>query len=50
MFHENKELLPPGDSSDLSLGNYDPTEGIMLFLVGVYISNQLGWLDVANED
>ena len=47
MFHENIELLPPGDSSDLSLVNYDPTEGITFVLVWIYIRNQLGWVEVA---
>ena len=28
MFHENKNLPPPGDYYDLYPGNYDPTEGI----------------------
>ena len=43
IFHENTELLPPGDSSDLSPGNNDPTNGITLVLVGVPFGNQLGW-------
>ena len=44
MFHQNKELLPPGDYSDLSLGNKDPTKGINLSLLG-YLSeiNLDGW-------
>ena len=35
-FDKNTELPPTGDSSGLSLGNYDPTEGNTLVLVGVY--------------
>ena len=34
-FHENAELVPPGDSYDIHIGNYDPTEGITIFLVGI---------------
>ena len=50
MFHENLELLPPGDSSGLSLGNYEPTEGIALVHVEGSIINQLFWVEVSNED
>ena len=50
MIHENIELLPPSDSSDLSLGNYDPSGGIIIVLVGKYFKNQLGCMEVANED
>ena len=50
MIHENIELLPPSDSSDLSLGNYDPSGGITIVLVGKYFKNQLGRMEVANED
>ena len=50
IFHEKTELVHPGESSDLSLDNYDSTEGIMLFLVGIYIRNKLGWVGVANGD
>ena len=47
-FHETIELIPPGDSSDLSPGNYDPIEGITIVLIGVSISNKIGWVEVEN--
>ena len=50
MFHENKDLLPTGDSYDISPGNYDPTEGIGILLIGTYISNKTRWTEVNNED
>ena len=50
MFYENTALLPPVDSSDLSPGNYEPTEGITVVIVGISISTQPGWVEVANED
>ena len=50
MFHENIELLPSGDSYDLSPVNNGPTEGIMLVLVGMPVSNKLGWAEVVRED
>ena len=42
MPHENTELLPSGDSYDLSPDNNDPTEGITLVSFGIHIRNQLG--------
>ena len=49
MFHENTELFPSGDSYDISLGDNDPTERITLVLVGIPISNQHLWVEVAKE-
>ena len=49
MFHKNTYLLPPGEYSYLSYGNYDPTEGITLLIVGKYCRNKLVWVEVANE-
>ena len=49
MFHENIELLPSGDSSELSMGNHNITEGIATFLVGISINNQLVWVKVVNK-
>ena len=40
MVHESIELLPSGECYDLSTGNNDPTENIMLVLVGIPIRNQ----------
>ena len=41
-FHENIYLLPSGDSYDLSMGNIEPSERIMLVLVGIPVKNQFG--------
>ena len=49
VFHENTELLPPGDSYELSPGKYYPTDGTIFFIVGVSIINQLVWVELANE-
>ena len=44
MFHENTELIPPGDSSDLYPGNNESTYGIMRVLVGIPLKIDLaGW-------
>ena len=37
MFHENTELVPSGESNDLSPGNNDPTNLITLVLVGITV-------------
>ena len=50
MFHENAELFPSGDSYDISLGNNETTERIMLVLVGIPIINQLGWVKVDKRE
>ena len=50
MFHQNKELLPPGDYSDLSTGNNEPNESITLVYVGIPFRNQLGWDEVVKEN
>ena len=50
MFHENTELLPSSDCYDLSPGNIDPTEHIMLVFVGITIRNQPDLVEVAKED
>ena len=39
MLHENKELIPYGDSYDLYLGNNYPTGGIILDLVVIPVRN-----------
>ena len=49
MFNKNIDLLPPGDSSNLSLVSYDLAEGITLVLVGISYRYQLGWAEVVNE-
>ena len=49
-FYENIELLPSGGFYDLSPGNNDPVENIMLALVGIPIRNQHGLVEVAKED
>ena len=43
VFHENIELLPPGNSSNLSLGNCEPTEGITSVLRYQSAINLAGW-------
>ena len=48
MIHENTELLPSGDCYDLSPGNNDPTEHIMLVIFGIPVRNQPDLLEVAN--
>ena len=48
MFHENIVLLPYGDFYDLSQGRNDPNNHITLVLVGLPVSNQLVWVEVAN--
>ena len=50
MFHENTEMFPSGDSYGISPGNTDPTDYIILFLVGVPIKNQLGWVNHVKEE
>ena len=50
MFHENIELFPSGDFYDISPGNNDPTKRLTIFLVGIPVRNQLGWVKVAKED
>ena len=50
MFHDNTELLPSGDSYDLSPVNNDPIERITLVLVGIPVINQLGWVEVVKEE
>ena len=47
---QEKELLPSGDSPELSPGNNNPTEFITLVLVGLPFRNQIGRAEVANED
>ena len=47
MFNENTELLPPNESSDIYTGNYNPTEGIALVLVGICFRNQLLLVEVS---
>ena len=44
IFHENKKILPSGDSYDLSPGNNQPTEGIIPVLVVITFSNELLWV------
>ena len=48
--HENTELLPSGYFYDLSPGNNDLTEEIILFFGGITLSKQLGWMKVEKED
>ena len=50
MFHENTELLPSGDSYDLSTGNNYPIENTTLVLVGITVRNQPELVEVAMED
>ena len=50
ILHENTELLPYVDSYELSPGNNDPTEGIMLVLVQIPFLNQLGWVEIYIEN
>ena len=50
MFHENTEMLPSGDSFDLSLGNDDPTKSITIGLVVIPVINKLLWTELTTED
>ena len=50
VLHENTDMFPSGYSYELSPGNNDPTEVIMLVLFRITVSNQLRWLEVAKED
>ena len=51
MFNENKNLIPSGDSYDLSLWEImSPSDRIALFLVGITVTNKLGWVEVAKDD
>ena len=50
MLHENTDILPFVYSYDLYPGNNDPTEVIMIVLVGIHAINKLGWTEVANKD
>ena len=50
MFHENTELLPSGDCYDLSPGNNESTEHIMIVHVGKSFRNQPNLVEVAKED
>ena len=50
MFHENTELLPSGDSSDIYLGNNETTKRITLVIVGAPVRNKLGRVKVDKED
>ena len=49
MFHENKELIPSGDSSEISPGNNDPAGGITLVLVVIPFINNIGWVEVTKD-
>ena len=49
MFNENTELIPYGDSYDVSTGNNDPTMRSTLLLVGITVINQLGLVEAAKE-
>ena len=46
MFSENTEMLPTVNSSDPDIGNYYPTEGTKLVLVGISTRNKLVWVEV----
>ena len=46
---KNIDLLPSGDSYDLSTGNNETTYHITLALVRIPARNQRGWVDVAKE-
>ena len=50
MFYENTDLLPSGYSHDLFLVNNDTTKLIMPVIVGIVVTNQLGWIEVVKED
>ena len=49
MFHENTDMLPSGDFYDVSLGDIDPAEQIMLVLFVIPLRNQLGWVEKSKE-
>ena len=47
IFNKNTELLPYGDSDDISPGNNYPTDFITVVLAGIPIINQIGWEEVS---
>ena len=47
VFHENIDLLHSDECCDTSTGNSDPSEHIMLVLVGIPVSNQLGCVELS---
>ena len=47
--YENIELLPYGDSSDLSLSNNYPTECTALVLVAMTVRNKLVWVEARKD-
>ena len=49
-FHEDIELLPSGYSYDLSRGNNEPTEYIMILIVGIIVVNKLYLVELVEED
>ena len=50
MVYENIELLPSGDSYELSLGNNYPTDSTMIFLVVIPVRNKRDWVEVSKKD
>ena len=50
MFHKNIELLPFGDSYEISPSNNYPTKLITLVLVVIPVRTQLYWVKVAREE
>ena len=50
IFHENTEMITPDESSDISPGNNDPTEGIKIVLVEIIFRNKISWLKVVREE
>ena len=50
MFHESTQLLPSGESYDLSMGDNDLNEIITLVLVGIPVRNKFGWFELVKGD
>ena len=49
MFHENIELLPSGDSYDISPGNNETTKHIKFYLVGIPTINKLVLVEAVKD-
>ena len=47
MVHHNSQLLPPVDSLELSIRNYNPTEGIIINFFIIY--QKPTWMDEGIE-
>ena len=49
-FNKYTDMIPHGDSSNLSPCNNDPSEVITPVIFVINFINQLGWVEVMKED